>query len=98
KHGITGLAKVMANELGEHRIRVNTIHPAGVETGMNMSSDIGPLFAKHAQTLAPIYMNSLPYAITQPEEIAYVVAWVCSDEAKYRTAVQLSSYIGSLKR
>src|SRR5699024_5080508 len=55
KHGITGLAKTMANELGEHRIRVNTIHPAGVETGMNMSSDMGPLFAKHAQTLAPIY-------------------------------------------
>ncbi len=98
KHGITGLAKTMANELGEHRIRVNTIHPAGVETGMNMSADMGPLFAEHAHTLAPIYMNSLPYAIAQPEEIADVVAWVCSDEAKYMTGVQVPVDIGNLNR
>ncbi|QDQ97853.1 mycofactocin-coupled SDR family oxidoreductase [Tomitella fengzijianii] len=98
KHGITGLAKTMANELGEHKIRVNTIHPAGVDTGMNMSADMGPLFAAHAHTLAPIFMNSLPYAITQPEEIADVVAWVCSDEAKYMTGVQVPIDIGNLNR
>lgn len=98
KFGITGLAKTMANELGEHRIRVNTVHPAGVETGMDMSDDMMPLFDKYASTLAPIYMNTLPFAISQPGEIADVVAWICSDEAKYMTGVQVPIDIGNLNR
>ncbi|MDN5758136.1 MAG: mycofactocin-coupled SDR family oxidoreductase [Tomitella sp.] len=98
KHGITGLAKTMANELGEHRIRVNTVHPAGVDSGMNMSSDMVPLFEKYAQTLGPIYMNSLPYAITASSDIADVVAWLCSDEAKYMTGVQVPIDMGNLNR
>ncbi|ATQ31331.1 SDR family mycofactocin-dependent oxidoreductase [Rhodococcus ruber] len=97
KHGITGLAKTMANELGEHRIRVNTVHPAGVETGMKVS-DLHPLIAKYATTLGPIYMNSLPYEILQPEDVAAVVAWVCSDEAKYITGAQIPVDLGNLIR
>ncbi|MFZ2178101.1 MAG: mycofactocin-coupled SDR family oxidoreductase [Rhodococcus sp. (in: high G+C Gram-positive bacteria)] len=97
KHGVTGLAKTMANELGEHKIRVNTVHPAGVDTGMKVS-DLHPLIARFASTLGPIYMNSLPYTIAQPEEIAAVVAWVCSDEAKYITGAQIPVDLGNLIR
>lgn len=98
KHGITGLAKTMANELGEHKIRVNTVHPAGVETGMNMGNDMGPLFAVHAAAMGAIFQNTLPYAIAQPEEIADVVAWVSSDEAKYLTGVQIPVDFGNCNR
>ncbi len=42
KHGVTGLAKTMANELGAHKIRVNTVHPAGVATGMDLRADMLP--------------------------------------------------------
>lgn len=97
KAGIAGLAKVMANELGEHRIRVNSVHPAGVATGMDMSS-MQPLLDKYATTLAPIYMNSLPYEWMQPEEIADVVAWLCTDEAKYMTGAQVPIDMGNLNR
>ncbi|MFF0544000.1 mycofactocin-coupled SDR family oxidoreductase [Nocardia thailandica] len=97
KHAITGLAKTMANELGEHRIRVNTVHPAGVATGMNMS-EIAPLFEKYASTLAPIFMNALPSYITQPEEIAATVAWLCSDEASQITGAQIPIDMGNLNR
>jgi len=34
KHGVTGLARALANELAEHSIRVNSIHPIGVLTGL----------------------------------------------------------------
>ena len=34
KHGIVGLMKVLANELGPHGIRVNTIHPNSIDTPM----------------------------------------------------------------
>ena len=34
KHGVTGLAKTLANELGQYRIRVNSVHPFGVNTDL----------------------------------------------------------------
>lgn len=98
KYGVTGLAKAMANELGQHKIRVNTLHPAGVRTGMDMSIDMGPLLAQHAHTLAPIFMNTLPYHVIEPAEIADVVAWVCSDEARHLTGAQVPIDIGNLNR
>ena len=32
KHGVVGIARTMANELAQHKIRVNTVHPTGVDT------------------------------------------------------------------
>ncbi len=34
KHGLVGLMRVYANHLAQHSIRVNSIHPAGVDTPM----------------------------------------------------------------
>ena len=40
KRGLVGLMQVWANNLGQHSIRVNTIHPTGVATGMVMNDTI----------------------------------------------------------
>jgi NAD(P)-dependent dehydrogenase (short-subunit alcohol dehydrogenase family) len=87
----------MANELGQYKIRVNTVHPAGVATGMQMA-EMGPLFEKHAATLSPIFMNALPTYLTEPEEIAAAVAWLCSDEAGQVTGAQIPVDMGNLNR
>ncbi|MEV6060092.1 mycofactocin-coupled SDR family oxidoreductase [Nocardia asteroides] len=97
KHAITGLAKTMANELGVHGIRVNTVHPAGVATGMQLT-EMGPLLEKFATTLAPIFMNALPTYLTEPSDIANAVAWVCSDEASQVTGAQIPVDMGNLNR
>ena len=34
KHGVVGLSRALANELAAQNVRVNTVHPTGVETGM----------------------------------------------------------------
>ena len=34
KHGVVGVARSLANELAKHHIRVNTVHPTGVDTPM----------------------------------------------------------------
>lgn len=34
KHGVVGVSRALANELAAQNIRVNTVHPTGVETGM----------------------------------------------------------------
>ena len=43
KHAITGLARAFAAELGMHNIRVNSLHPAGVETPMGTGDAIAAL-------------------------------------------------------
>ncbi|WP_428983171.1 SDR family NAD(P)-dependent oxidoreductase [Phytohabitans maris] len=32
KHGVVGISRSLANELAKHHIRVNTVHPDGVDT------------------------------------------------------------------
>jgi SDR family mycofactocin-dependent oxidoreductase len=97
KHGIVGLAKTMANELGQHNIRVNTVHPHGVATGMTVP-DMMELTQQHATTLGPIFMGTLPDPASQPEDIAHAVAWLASDEARHVTGIQLPVDLGTLLR
>ncbi|MQA35788.1 mycofactocin-coupled SDR family oxidoreductase [Modestobacter roseus] len=97
KHGVVGLARSMANELGQHGIRVNTIHPHGVATGMTVD-DLQPLITQHAATLGPIFMQTLPDPVSQPEDIANAVAWLASDEARHVTGIQLPIDLGTLTR
>ncbi len=97
KHAMVGLCRTIANEVAEHRIRVNTIHPAGVRTGMT-TPGLFPLVMESAQTLAPIFMNALPYEFTPLEDIAAAVAWLCSDEAMNVTGIALPLDMGTLVR
>lgn len=97
KHGVVGLARTMANELGQYGIRVNTLHPHGVATGMTVD-DMGPMIAEHAATLGPIFMQTLPDPVSQPEDMAAAVAWLASDEARHVTGIQLPVDLGTLTR
>jgi (+)-trans-carveol dehydrogenase len=44
KYGLIGLMKVLAKELAPDRIRVNTIHPTGVQTPMILNEPMYKLF------------------------------------------------------
>ena len=94
---MTCRASSLANELAQHSIRVNTVHPHGVATGMTVD-DLGPLIAANAQTLAPIFMQALPDQFSQPEDIANAVAFLASDEARHITGIQLPVDLGTLIR
>lgn len=84
KRGIVGLMQVWANQLGQHSIRVNTIHPTGVATGMVMNESMAKLFEANDTVLSAM-QNVLPIQILQPEDVAGAVAWLVSDEAKFIT-------------
>jgi SDR family mycofactocin-dependent oxidoreductase len=86
KRGLVGLMQVWANELAQHWIRVNTIHPTGVATGMVMNETMGKLLAANDTAVAAM-QNALPIQILMPEDIAGAVAWLVSDEAKFITGV-----------
>lgn len=97
KHGVVGLCRTLANELGQHRIRVNTVHPAGVNTEMQ-PAEMQELIAAHAETLGPIFMNALPDTMSEPEDIAATVLWLASEEARHITGSQIPVDMGTLIR
>lgn len=98
KHGGVGICRTLANELGPHRIRVNSIHPAAVTTPMNTDPGLFELILEHSETLAPIFMNSLPYMTMEPEYISHMVAFLASDDSMYMTGAQIPIDMGTLTR
>jgi SDR family mycofactocin-dependent oxidoreductase len=98
KHGVVGLVRTLANEVAEYKIRVNTIHPTGVMTGLNVTS-LFDLIQSKASTLGPIFMNAMPDPpAMQPEDVAATVAWLASDDAKYVTGAQIPVDMGTMGR
>jgi SDR family mycofactocin-dependent oxidoreductase len=98
KHGVVGLAKGLANELGQYNIRVNTIHPAGVLTAMGDVPGLMEIITKYATTLGPVFMNTLPVEMMQPVETSNAVAFLASDEAQCITGLQMKVDLGTTIR
>jgi len=77
KAGLIGLTKSLALELASQKITVNAVSPGYTTTDMNAKS----LAEKGDQIRAMIPAG---YA-AEPEEIANVIAFLCSEEASYVT-------------
>jgi SDR family mycofactocin-dependent oxidoreductase len=96
KHALVGLARTLANELGERSIRVNTVHPGAVATPMVLNEatfrrlcpDVpNPTEADAAEVLKARNLLSVPWV--DPVDIANAVVFLASDEARYITGTQL---------
>jgi SDR family mycofactocin-dependent oxidoreductase len=98
KHGIVGICRGLANELGEYDIRVNSVHPAGVRTAMMDVPGLMELIVEKAETLGPLFMNTLPHESMEPEDVAGTVAWLASDDARYVTGAQIAVELGTCNR
>ncbi len=98
KHGVVGIARTMANELAAHKIRVNTVHPTGVDTPMG--TGLGGLEALIGRdpNLGPIYVNALPVEIVDPRDISNAVLFLASDEARYVTGLEFTVDAGNTIR
>ena len=98
KHGVVGIARTMANELARHSIRVNTVHPTGVDTPMG--SGLGGLeqLINRDPNLGPIYMNTLPVEMVDPRDISNAVLFLASDEARYVTGLEFTVDAGNTIR
>jgi 3-oxoacyl-[acyl-carrier protein] reductase len=77
KAGVIGFTKAMARELASRNVTVNAIAPGFIETAMtNKLTD---------EQKAPL-LNTIPLGrMGQPEDIAKVVAFLCSSLADYIT-------------
>jgi (+)-trans-carveol dehydrogenase len=103
KHGVVGLMRTFAVELGQHSIRVNTVHPTHVCTPLLMNEPTYRLFRPDLENpgpedLAPICQSFhfLPIPWVEPVDISNAVLFLASDEARYITGVTLPVDAGSL--
>ena len=103
KHGVVGLMRTFAVELGAQNIRVNSVHPTDVNTPLFMNEGTMKLFRPDLENPGPDdmkvvgqLMHTLPIGWVEPEDIANAVLSLASDEARYITGVTLPVDAGVL--
>ena len=79
KHAVIGLSKAAALEYARHKIRINALAPGLVETGMTKHWFDDPSIRE------TLLANSPMGRPAQPEEIAGMVLFLCSDFASFAT-------------
>lgn len=97
KWGLTGLTKSWAIELAPHGIRVNSLHPTGVNTPMN--DGLAELEGLTPREIAERSAgNLLPVPWIEPDDVAQAVLYLASDRARYVTGAPLILDAGLLTR
>ena len=102
KHGVVGLMRSFGVELGQHMIRVNSVHPTHVSTDMIMNEGTWKMFRPDLENpgpddMAPIcqMFHTMPVPWVEARDISNAVLFFASDEARYVTGVTLPVDLGS---
>jgi (+)-trans-carveol dehydrogenase len=96
KHGVVGLMKTLAQELAEHRIRVNSVNPTQVDTEMVQHQAMYDLFSPDVEhptkddfAAASGETILLPIPWVESIDVSNAVLFLASDEARFITGVAL---------
>src|SRR6202048_4992963 len=102
KHGVVGLMRTFAVELGAQSIRVHSVHPTHVNTPLLMNETTFRLFRPDLENpgpddMAPIcqLFHTLPIPWVEPQDVSNAVLFFASDEARYVTGDTLPIDAGS---
>lgn len=83
KHGVNGLVKTAAIEYATKNIRINALCPTAIETPMIMHGR--RKLAENPEALQQAINFQRMKRMGQPEEVADVALWLCSDQASFIT-------------
>jgi NAD(P)-dependent dehydrogenase (short-subunit alcohol dehydrogenase family) len=89
KHAIVGLMRNFAMWLAPHNIRVNSVHPSGVDTPMVNNPAMQAYLADASEALMSAMSNLMPGGPMPPRDVSNAVKWLVSDEARLVTGVAL---------
>jgi 3alpha(or 20beta)-hydroxysteroid dehydrogenase len=84
KWAVRGLTKTAALEYGHHGVRVNSVHPGGVDTVMGNPQGQSGAERNWSYQRVPLQR------IGEPGEVAAASLFLCSDEASYITGAELA--------
>ena len=103
KHGVVGLMRTFAMELGHHMIRCNSVHPTNVNTPLFMNEGTMKLFRPDLQNPGPDdmavvaqMMHVMPIGWVESVDISNAVLFLASDEARYITGLPMTIDAGSM--
>ncbi|MGV0807989.1 mycofactocin-coupled SDR family oxidoreductase [Mycolicibacterium setense] len=103
KHGLVGLTKSLAKELGEHNIRVNSVHPSNVRTPMLDNPGTRKMFRPDlddpqledvVDAFASVHVLNIPWL--EPEDISNLILFLVSDDSRFVTGAQYVADAGML--
>jgi SDR family mycofactocin-dependent oxidoreductase len=96
KHGVVGLVRTAAVELGPYSIRVNSIHPWGIDTPLAQDHSAFEAIVADNPSYAVSFGSILPEPrLADPEDIANAVLWLASDVSRCVTGIQLPVDMGA---
>ncbi|MFY1005254.1 SDR family oxidoreductase, partial [Escherichia coli] len=76
-----GLMRLYASQLAKHSIRVNTVHPTGVNTPMVVNEPYGAFTEAFPEIAgSPNYQNPMPVPLVEPVDISNALVYLASDE------------------
>jgi NAD(P)-dependent dehydrogenase (short-subunit alcohol dehydrogenase family) len=93
KHGVTGLMTSLARELGQYRIRVNSVNPTCVDTHMINNDFVYGLFRPDldkptredvVDTFSGTHLLPVPWI--DPEDVSKAILYLVTDGGRYITA------------
>jgi SDR family mycofactocin-dependent oxidoreductase len=86
KHGVVGLMRGWANALATEGIRVNTVHPTGVNTPM-VANEAFARFVEEYPEITGILQNPLPVpnGLLEPEDVTNSIMHLISDAGQFIT-------------
>ncbi|WP_182377751.1 mycofactocin-coupled SDR family oxidoreductase [Nocardioides sp. WS12] len=105
KHGVVGLMRSLALELAADHIRVNTVHPAMVDTPILQNAAMYELWApdlapedRTREALAERFAlsHALPIPWLETSDLSNALLFLVSDEGRYVTGVSLPIDAGCL--
>lgn len=75
KFGVRGLTKSVAEELGPHGVRANSVHPGPIRTAMIEGMDVDNVTGSLGR-------------VGEPEEVSALVTYLASDESSFSTGAE----------
>jgi len=97
KHGVVGMMRSLANELGARGIRVNTVHPTAVDTRLIHNDFTYRLFRPDLESpgredVVELFrsFHSLPIPWIDSSDVSEAVAFLASDASRYITGITMT--------
>ena len=98
KHGVVGIMRALANELGPKGVRVNSLHPTGVPTPMLAGMTPLTAYIDDAPRTRALFDNTLPVNLIELDDVSDAVLFLASDESRFVTGSTMTVDAGASSR
>jgi SDR family mycofactocin-dependent oxidoreductase len=105
KHGVMGLTKSLALDLGPYFVRANAVLPSTVNTPLIHNEPSYKIYRPdlenptREEAMAGFYAhNAIPLPYVEPEDVSEAVLFLASDAARYITGLGLTVDLGTIQK